>query len=137
MQMLLCPVCSLSYKARTMAFNSTISLRGWVYEIDQNFETGELKVLSVRKGEISKPTMIQKTAQYLKAEASGLVGSVSLEVLVQRKDACSACESCDKQAEGTWYCNSCGCPKWERSRMQVKWEMPAATCPLGKWPQVG
>jgi len=38
-----------------------------------------------------------------------------------------------KQAEDKWFCGKCGCPRWDRSRLQVKWEMPGATCPLGKW----
>ena len=82
--------------------------------------------------------LVGKAAQYAKAEASRVIqGPVSLEVIGQRKAACDGCEGCDKRAEGEWYCDRCGCPKWKRSQLQVKWEMPAATCPLGKWPQVG
>lgn len=116
-----------------MNIKASISIAGWKYSVELNQETGELKVLThERLG------LVEKAAEYAKAEASRVLhGPVSLEVIGQRKAACEGCEGCDKRAEGEWYCDRCGCPKWKRSQLQVKWEMPAATCPLGKWPQVG
>lgn len=110
-----------------------VVLKNWRYRVRQDEETGELTVVaSERIG------LVGKAAQYAKAEASRVIqGPVSLEVIGQRKAACEGCDGCDKRAEGEWYCDRCGCPKWKRSQLQVKWEMPAATCPLGKWPQVG
>lgn len=104
-------------------------INGWSYRFDQNAETGELRVI-----DCSKVGFASKAMDYVKAEASALVSSVELPVIDQRRDACSSCES-KEEDQGNWYCKSCGCPKWERSRLQVKWEMPAATCPLGKWPK--
>ena len=102
---------------------------GWSYVAQQDPTSGELVV------ESGEPmTLPQKAAQYVKAEVSGLVSSVALPVVEARKAACFGCKSMDADGD-KWYCKSCGCPKWERSRLQVKWEMPAATCPLGKWPE--
>ena len=106
-------------------------LRGsWEYFMEHDPETGGLSVVSSRK-----VGMIAKSAEYVRAETSKLLGSVPLPVVEARKAACFGCESLEVDGEN-WYCKSCGCPKWERSRLQVKWEMPAAVCPLSKW-QVG
>jgi hypothetical protein len=100
----------------------------WEYMMDQNPETGELQVASSKRIGLAK-----KAVEYAKAEASALVGSVPLPVIETRKAACFGCDGLEVDGE-SWFCKNCGCPKWERSRLQVKWEMPAATCPLGKWP---
>lgn len=105
-----------------------IKLNSWTYRLEQNAETGELVVVAK-----DKDGFMAKAMSYVKAEASGLVGSVSLPVLDQRKAACDTCESRNLVGPDEWYCKSCGCPQWERSKLQVKWELPAATCPLGKW----
>jgi hypothetical protein len=114
-----------------------IKLLDWEYEFEQNQETGELIVLSTsRIANFAQQSMVEKAVGYAKAEVSRVVqGPVSLDVVGQRKEACDGCEGVDKRSEGEWYCNKCGCPKWGRSQLQVKWEMPAATCPLGKWPK--
>ena len=106
-----------------------VKFNGWQYNLQQNVETGELTVLDTKR-----VGLVQKAVEYAKAEASALVKDVPLPQLQARMEACAACESREVDG-GAWYCKSCGCPKWERSRLQVKWEMPAATCPLGKWPQ--
>lgn len=103
-------------------------LNGYAYQMVQDAETGELRVESFQKH-----TLVRKAVEYAKAEASLAAGPTSLPVLSQRREACDGCESCRKAGDEEWYCKSCGCPEWERSRLQVKWEMPAATCPLGKW----
>jgi hypothetical protein len=105
-----------------------ISSGMWTYVLRQNMETGELSVISSEKTGI-----VRKAMEYAKAEASALVGSVPLPVIETRKAACFGCEGLEVDGDA-WYCKNCGCPKWERSRLQVKWEMPAVTCPLGKWP---
>jgi hypothetical protein len=105
-----------------------INLGGFYYKLLQDLETGALEVESV-----SKEGFLKKVVSYAKAEASGLVGSVSLPVLDERQVSCESCESLKIVKSDEWYCKSCGCPEWERSRLQVKWELPAATCPLGKW----
>ena len=121
-----------------------ITIGQWKYVITQDETTGLLNINSISQIQPVQPIVQQpdslalKALQYAKAEASRVLhGPVSLEVIGQRKAACEGCEGCDKRAEGEWYCDRCGCPKWKRSQLQVKWEMPAATCPLGKWPQVG
>jgi hypothetical protein len=85
-----------------------------------------------------KESLFKKASKYIKAEASLLLSQpLPLPIIQDRKLACSQCEGCDRRSDEEWYCDKCGCPKWDRSRLQVKWEMPAATCPLGKWPDVG
>ena len=107
----------------------TLHLNNYTYKCEQNLETGALEVK-----EWSKQGLVQKAVEYAKAEASALVKDVPLPQIQARMEACATCESREVDG-GAWFCKSCGCPKWERSRLQVKWEMPAATCPLGKWPQ--
>lgn len=111
-----------------------IAIGNWMYEFEQDEETGDIKIL--RQSTIRKKSLLEKTASYLKAEASVITQSISLEQIEARKQACADCESCDKQSDDNWYCNSCGCPKWERSKLQNKWRMPAVTCPLNKWQKV-
>jgi hypothetical protein len=101
---------------------------GWEYQMEQDPESGEMLVSGQRR-----VGAIEKAVEYAKAEASALVRNVPLPVVEARKAACFGCESLEVDGEN-WYCKSCGCPRWERSRLQVKWELPAATCPLGKWP---
>lgn len=126
------------------------NLGDWRYQLGQNLKTGELIVFSrekvkgedkglIESSDIPKPLeqgLVGKAASYLKAEASALVGSVSLPVLEARKAACDGCSAAKKVGPEEWYCKSCGCPEWKRSQLQVKWTMPAATCPLKKWPEI-
>jgi len=111
-----------------MTSKFSMSFKGWDYSFEHDEETGELVVLDKKRR-----TVIAKAVEYAKAEASKLTASVPLPQVEARREACSTCESMEDD-QGKWYCKSCGCPKWERSRLQVKWEMPAARCPLGKWP---
>ena len=108
-------------------FNLRVS--GWKYLLEHDPTSGSLTVV-----EAKQVGLVEKAVEYAKAEASALVKGVPLPQLQGRMEACATCESREVDG-GAWYCKSCGCPKWERSKLQVKWEMPAATCPLGKWPQ--
>jgi len=108
----------------------------WEYPFEHDNESGELTVHGGKRVSGVK-NFVRKTVEYVQAEASGLVGKVELPVLEARKSACGGCESVKKAGEEEWYCKSCGCPEWERSKLQVKWVMPAAKCPLGKWPVNG
>lgn len=105
-----------------------LKLAGWEYVLRQDPTSGELDVLEVRR-----VGLVEKAAEYVRAEASAVVKTVPLDQLAERRQACTACESAKVVDGQTWYCKACGCPEWERSRLQVKWEMPAAKCPLGKW----
>lgn len=108
-----------------------LRLGDWSYVLRQDPTSGELEVVSR-----ALVGVVQKAVEYVKAEASAVVADVPLTVVEQRRSACRECESVKKvDLEANWYCKSCGCPEWERSRLQVKWEMPAAKCPLGKWPE--
>jgi hypothetical protein len=108
----------------------TVSFQDWVYALRQDTETGELVVESTRRVGV-----IEKAKEYVKAEASvALAEPLRLPVVEARKAACFGCDSME-QYEGHMYCKACGCPKWERSRLEVKWEMPGAKCTLGKWPE--
>lgn len=107
-----------------------LNLGKWSYELVQDEATGAIEVLQV-----APLGLLQKAVQYAKAETSGLVGSVSLPVIEARKAVCDGCENVKKVSDQTWYCKVCGCPEWERSRLQAKWEMPKAMCNLRKWPE--
>jgi len=111
-----------------MTTKFSMSFKGWDYSFEHDDETGELTVLSRKQRGV-----VQKAVEYAKAESSRLVWSLPLPQIDARREACASCESMEDD-QGNWYCKSCGCPKWDRSRLQVKWEMPAARCPLGKWP---
>jgi hypothetical protein len=124
-----------------------LNLGEWRYQLGQNSHTGELIVFSrekVKGAPVLPPVdppppqqgLLEKAAGYLKAEASALMGSVPLPVLEARKAACDGCDSARKAGPEEWYCKSCGCPEWKRSQLQAKWTMPAATCPLKKWPEI-
>ena len=115
---------------------SSFRLGSWEYTVRHNDETGDFEILWAKRADVAKG-IVQKAAEYVKAEVSGLVGKVELPVLEARKAACGECESVKKAGDEEWYCKSCGCPEWERSKLQVKWGMPAAKCPLGKWPVNG
>lgn len=106
---------------------------GWFIKLRVNLETGQV-VSTETMPRIPGP--VSQVAEYVKAEASRLVGSVPLPQMEERRVACDGCEGVKKKGEDEWYCTKCGCPEWNRSRLQAKWEMPAATCPLGKWPKV-
>jgi hypothetical protein len=111
----------------TIKFN--FKFGNWKYLLEHEPTNGSLVVL-----ETKQVGLVEKAVEYAKAEASALVANVPLPQIQTRMEACATCESREVDG-GAWYCKSCGCPKWERSRLQVKWEMPAATCPLGKWSQ--
>lgn len=114
-----------------------INLEKTRWRIDLNEELGEAKLVAFERVDVEqKQGLVGKAASYLKAEASALVGSVSLPVLEARKAACDGCSSAKKVGPEEWYCKSCGCPEWKRSQLQVKWTMPAATCPLKKWSEI-
>jgi hypothetical protein len=106
-----------------------LKLGNWSYVLKQDPTSGELSTVR-----LERIGLVQKAVEYAKAEVSALVKDVPLPQLQARMEACATCESREVDG-GAWYCNSCGCPKWNRSRLQAKWEMPAATCPRGKWPQ--
>lgn len=106
-----------------------IRVGSWKYLLEHDPTSGGLSVV-----ESKQVGLVEKAVEYAKAEASALVKDVPLPQIQARMEACAMCESREVDG-GAWYCKSCGCPKWERSRLQAKWEMPAATCPLGKWPQ--
>lgn len=108
----------------------TVSFQDWVYELQQDEESGRLDVLATRRVGV-----VQKAVEYAKAEVSkALEEPLRLPVIEGRKAACFGCDSME-QYEGHMYCKACGCPRWERSRLEVKWEMPGAKCTLGKWPE--
>ena len=102
----------------------------WSYQIEQDTETGALEILKVEPF-----AGFKRAVEYAKTEVSNALSEpLRLPVIEARKAACFGCEALEQDGENM-YCKACGCPKWERSRLQVKWEMPAAKCNLGKWPE--
>jgi hypothetical protein len=108
----------------------SLNLLGFTYTVEIDESTGAMTVLSHRP-----VGLVEKAKEYVKAEVSNaLAEPLSLHVIEGRKAACFGCDQVEQDVENM-YCKACGCPKWERSRLQVKWEMPAAKCNLGKWPE--
>jgi hypothetical protein len=93
-----------------------------------------------RVGDVDEPQppkqgLLSKVGSYLKAEASlAIAGPVSDELYLARLQACRGCEHRLEKSGGEW-CMKCGCGTRKRAELTVKARMPAATCPLGKWPQ--
>lgn len=38
--------------------------------------------------------------------------------------------------DGYEHCGGCGCPQWLGSRLVLKYQLPGASCPRNKWPEV-
>lgn len=77
---------------------------------------------------------MHKVVSYLKAEVSlARKGRVSKELQDIRLATCRACPERDVTDAGE-FCKACKCPYWRRSELSTKTTMPAATCPLKKWP---
>jgi hypothetical protein len=88
---------------------------------------------------VVKKSLVEKGASWTKAEVSKLLkGSVSEEELEARLSACRGCSELDRSSnpDEIGWCKACGCGKWKRAELTVKGQMPAATCPLGKWPNL-
>jgi len=62
-------------------------------------------------------------------------GPVNETTFNERLTHCMNCPSrvAGDEKESVGYCNSCGCPSWNRSRLSVKLTMPKYECPLKKW----
>lgn len=79
-----------------------------------------------------------KALGYAKAEASLILeGPLPEEEYQARISACRACPHLDPSTEDSavGWCKSCGCGKNVRAELTVKARMPAAKCPIGKWPR--
>jgi hypothetical protein len=88
----------------------------------------------------TKPTWANATS-WLKSEISKRLGSISLDVLNQRKESCfggvstEACNMLRKHTDGYHYCGACGCGVREEARLDgtpSKLEYPHLECPLHK-----
>ena len=82
-------------------------------------------------------SLISKAISYLKAEASAIISSIRDDEKAARL---SACKNCDRlkpsPVEGQiGWCGACGCGMGKRGELTTKAAMPAASCPLGKWPK--
>lgn len=79
---------------------------------------------------------LARAASYIKAEASmAIAGPLNDAAYNQRIDTCNACTSLQREpAPLVGWCSSCGCGTGARAELTIKGRMPAATCPLGKWP---
>jgi hypothetical protein len=98
---------------------------------------GEKEFQASQSKTVVKKSLVEKGASWTKAEISKLLkGSVSEEELEVRLSACRNCPELDKSdnPEELGWCKACGCGKWKRAELTIKGSMPAATCPLGKWP---
>ena len=83
------------------------------------------------------PSFPKKAVSYLKAEMSAIFSSISDADVQARRDACTSCPRLKKsEIDGQiGWCTACGCGTGPRAEITVKSKMPAATCPLDKWPK--
>lgn len=95
--------------------------------------------------------LVKKATDYAKSEVDLLKhGPVSKEVQDHRRVICTGitiegkkisepCEFFSPISEGDYsdgYCKGCGCPRWKRSKLSVKWTIPSLGCPKNKYPPV-
>lgn len=81
------------------------------------------------------PTIVQRAVSWAKAEASAIVSSIADEEYALRIAACKSCDSLEPRPDPqVGFCKSCGCGNNPRAELTVKGKMPAAKCPLSKWP---
>lgn len=83
-----------------------------------------------------KPSFLAKAVSYAKAEVSLLTQFISEEEVQRRLAACRECPKLQASAveDEVGWCKACGCGKNRRAELTVKARMPAAKCPLKKWP---
>jgi hypothetical protein len=92
--------------------------------------------LTIRETEPQRQNLLQKAVSYVKAEVSAIVSSISDGDVERRLEACRNCPQLmmsPKEGEVGW-CKACGCGNGGRAELTVKTKMPAAKCPLNKWP---
>jgi hypothetical protein len=84
------------------------------------------------------PGLLSKAAAWMKAEASlRMSGPLPDDQYALRIKACTACPELDAVADPqVGWCKKCGCGRNARAELTIKARMPAATCPLNKWPTV-
>lgn len=98
-------------------------------------EPGPVQV-TIKATEPPRQNLLQKAVSYVKAEVSALVSSIPDEEIEKRLDACRDCPKLMRSVnpgELGW-CGACGCGNGARAELTVKTKMPAAKCPLNKWP---
>jgi hypothetical protein len=79
---------------------------------------------------------ISQAIQYAKAEVSRVVlGPVAPERVKARLEACRGCEHRQVVEGKGEFCGRCGCGQRSRAELTIKSRMPAATCPIGRWPK--
>jgi len=79
-----------------------------------------------------------RAASWMRAEVSAIVGgALEGDALEARLDACRSCHRFEAAADAqqVGWCTACGCGKRARAELSVKARMPAATCPLDRWPR--
>jgi len=83
-----------------------------------------------------QPSNFDKAVSWAKAEFSRVAeGPLTGDALKARLDACRACDRLDaREAPQVGFCKSCGCGQNPRAELTIKATMPAATCPINKWP---
>lgn len=85
---------------------------------------------------IAGRSLMAKAFDWAKAEASLLTqGPLPDDAYAARVAACRACDQFDpREAPQVGWCKACGCGQNARAEMTIKGRMPAANCPLDKWP---
>lgn len=77
-----------------------------------------------------------RAASWMRAEASLLVqGPLEGDALEARLAACRGCHRFERAEGKVGFCTACGCGRSARAELSVKARMPAATCPLDRWPR--
>ena len=80
---------------------------------------------------------VAKGAEYLRAEASLIThGPLPPDEVELRIASCRVCPKfVATEDERVGFCRACGCGDWTRSALATKATMPAARCPLRRWPE--
>jgi hypothetical protein len=80
------------------------------------------------------PSLTARAVSWAKAEASGILSSISEEQIESRLAACLACEHRERsEADPVGFCTRCGCGRSPAAALTRKARLPAATCPANRW----
>lgn len=115
--------------------------QSWSLDVDQPFCHKGLDVsgcdacaLRVERVKAPPVTGFKKAASWVKAEISNLTQEMAEGQYEARLATCRSCEFLNpREAPQVGFCKACGCGESARAELTIKGNMPAATCPKGKW----
>lgn len=123
------PILGVEMTTHTITINTRT--RRWKLALDESTATATVLECT----EHARP-LVERAAAWARAEASQLMqGPIRDDQYAARIAACSTCPELDAvAAPQIGWCKKCGCSRNARAELTIKGRMPAATCPLNKWP---